>query len=55
MLHRPHFKVILLTKEQRRIKSCKNNVDLSTILRRCSDALIITLFYQEYDDVVLTS
>ena len=55
LFQRPHFNVVLSTKERRRPKRCKDDVDLSTILRRCSNVLITTLFYQQRNDVFLAS
>ena len=51
----PHFNIVLSTKERRRLKRCKGNVDLLTVLKRCSDVLITTLFYKQHNDVFPTS
>ena len=55
LVQRPQFKVVLLTKEQGCFKRCKNNGDLSTILRRCSDVMITAWLYQQHGNVFLTS
>ena len=47
LFQRPHFKVVLSTKERYRLKRYKDNVDLSTISRRYFDVLIIMLFCQQ--------
>ena len=44
LLQRPRFIAVLSIKGQRRIKRCKDNVVLSTILRRFSSVLITTFF-----------
>ena len=51
---RPHFNVLLSIMIQR-LKRCKDNVVLSTILRRCCDVLITTSFYQQHKNVAWTS
>ena len=51
----PHFNIVLSTKERRRLKRCKGNVDLLTVLKRCFDVLITTLFYKQQNDVFPTS
>ena len=51
---RPHFNVLLSIMIQR-LKRCKDNVVLSTILRRCCDVLIKTSSYQEHNNVAWTS
>ena len=50
-LHFNVYHIVLSTKERRRLKLGKGNVDLSTILRRCSEVLITALHYQQYNDV----
>ena len=51
---RPHFNVLLSIMIQC-LKRCKDNVVLSTILRRCCDVLITTSSYQQHNNVAWTS
>ena len=53
LLQRPYFNVILSTTERPGLKRCIDSVDLSIILRLCYNVLIITLFRQQYNNVVL--
>ena len=62
-LHFNVYHIVLSTKERRRFKLGKDNVNLSTILRRCSDVLstaslynkIMTVFRRLNYDIVLSS